>query len=78
MKDMRMTGRIGPTGCGGVLAEEDRMDRMGGIGAVEQEVFYDNLSGEWLDPDMVREARKAEMEEVGKHAVYDKIPLEEC
>merc|ERR1712015_131224 len=43
-----------------------------------REVFYDNISGEWLNPDMVKEARKEEMAEVKKHRVYEKVDVTEC
>ena len=42
------------------------------------EAYYDNISGEWLNPDMVREARKEEMAEVRKHRVYEKVDTAEC
>ena len=76
--DMRSIGRIGPGGLEEAMPGEDRQDRMGGMSAVEQREFYDNLSGEWLNPDMVKEARQAEMEEMHRHKEYEKVPVEEC
>ena len=75
---LRNNGRIQSNRTIEVTAGEDKADYMGGLNATEQQEFYDNLSGEWLDPDLVREARKTEMEEVEKHQVYEKVPLEEC
>ena len=40
--------------------------------------FYDDLSGERLNSEMVIEARKEEMIEVNKHNVYKKAPLTKC
>ena len=36
--------------------------------------YWDNISGEWLDPTMVKAARKEEMIEFEKHKVYTKVP----
>ena len=36
------------------------------------------ISGEWLQPELVYEARKEEMAELKKHSVYTKVSLEEC
>ncbi len=44
----------------------------------EDEEFWDNTSGQPLDPSLVRKARIEEMEEVRKHTVYHKVPLEKC
>ena len=40
--------------------------------------FYDELSGSWLDPDRVKQARIEEMEEFRKHKVYEKVTIQEC
>ena len=40
--------------------------------------FWDDVSGEKLDPELVRKARAEEMKEFAKHKVYRKVPLEEC
>ena len=40
--------------------------------------YYDNLSGEKLDPDLVKKARAEEMNEFAKYGVYEKVPLSEC
>ena len=48
-----------------------------GIDSLEKE-YWDNISGEWLDPSMVRSARKEEMEEFRKHGVYVKVPVKTC
>ena len=40
--------------------------------------YMDEVSGEYLDAEMVHEARKDEMREIEKHNVYTKVPIEEC
>ena len=40
--------------------------------------MYDDISGEPLDMEQVKEARKEEMKEFNKHEVYIKVPLQEC
>ena len=40
--------------------------------------FYDELSGGWLDPERVKQARIEEMEEFRKHKVYEKVTIQEC
>ena len=42
------------------------------------EIFWDDTSGKPLDEGGVREARKEEMGELAKHAVYVKVPVEDC
>ena len=41
-------------------------------------VYFDNLSGEKLDADLVRKARAEEMKEFQKYGVYKKVPMSEC
>ena len=40
--------------------------------------FYDAISGEVLDEELIKKAREAEMQTFRKHGVYEKVPLEEC
>ena len=40
--------------------------------------YWDDLSGAVLNSDLVRKARKEELEEFGKHKVYFKVPLAKC
>ncbi len=40
--------------------------------------FWDDVTGNELDPELVREARAEEMKEFKKHNVYVKVPLSEC
>ncbi len=40
--------------------------------------FYDAISGEVLDGELIQKAREAEMETFKKHGVCEKPPLEEC
>ena len=39
---------------------------------------WDDVSGKQLDPEMVKEARKEEMEEFRNHQVYVERPIEAC
>ena len=45
---------------------------------IDWEAYYDNLTGEQLNTTLVKEARQEEMQEVHKHKVYTKVPIEEC
>lgn len=73
VKDMQRSGRIGRDG-GGRCA----MPVEAGPGAkYHDDQFWDNLSGQWLDPGMVRQARKEEMEHFKKHGVYSTVPIQE-
>jgi hypothetical protein len=70
IEQMRIDGRIGNGGdVGAVMAEEQTMN---------WEEFWDDISGEPLDPLGVHNARKEEMAEIAKHKVYTKVPLTEC
>merc|ERR1712026_517968 len=40
--------------------------------------YFDDLSGERLNPELVKCARQEEMQEVKKHQVYTKVPISEC
>ena len=40
--------------------------------------YYDSISGEWLDTELVQAARQEEMAEVKKHKVYEKVYIQEC
>ena len=44
----------------------------------KKESYYDSISGEWLDPELVRAARMEEMVEIRKHRVYEKVDIKEC
>ena len=46
--------------------------------AEEEMQAWDDTTGEELDPELVRQARIEEMEEVRKHEVYEKVPIQEC
>ena len=54
--------------------------RSGPINALYKidEVFYDDMSGQELDPELVKCARSEEMVEVKKHKVYVKVPISQC
>ena len=40
--------------------------------------YYDDISGEELRRELVKEARIEEMNEVRKHNLYTKVPMQEC
>ena len=44
----------------------------------EKFIIYDAISGEELDPELIKEARRLEMENFRKHGVGAKAPIEEC
>ena len=44
----------------------------------EEELYYDEISGELMIKGLVEAARKVEMETFRKHGVYEKVPIEEC
>ena len=44
----------------------------------EYQEYWDDLSGEKLDSEMVRVARREEVAQLEQHEVYDKVPEEEC
>jgi hypothetical protein len=63
--------RVGNEGeIGSVMSEEN-------VG-IRWEEFWDDITGEPLDPIGVRKARSEEMQEFHKHGVYRKVPISEC
>ena len=44
----------------------------------ELEVYWDDSKGGYLNPKLVRQARKEEIIELHKYKVYEKRPIEEC
>ena len=77
-KQMESDGRAGEGHAGSVCAvdrewtPEDESER------TEIEEYWDDMSGQRLDPAKVRAARQEEMREFMKHGVYVKVPIEEC
>ena len=57
---------------------------LGDLNALRQEghdlgkQYWDDLSGEELDPSMVMAARSEELKEFVKHNVYNKVPICKC
>ncbi len=45
---------------------------------VQQQNVWDDMSGKQLDSELVKLAREEEMEEVRKHKVYSKVPVQQC
>ena len=60
-------------------------DRASGVTSVSEEVMaigpdgndYDEVTGSWLDPELVKRARREELEEVRKHTplFHNKMPV---
>ena len=69
-RSLKRQGRVTPGGVGTTVGQEVMELNQEWFGS--KEVFYDNISGEWLNPNLVKEARKEEMAEVRKHKVYEK------
>merc|ERR1711989_21862 len=44
----------------------------------QYDVFYDDMSGETLKPELVRKARQEEMRTFRELGVYEKVPLQQC
>lgn len=76
MQQMRCDGRINAGEVGAVVPMEEVDIWWGNAGGNEE--FGDDLSGEPLKPDLVRQARTEEMVEVRKHTLYTKVPVEEA
>ena len=72
----RNSGRIGEDGQRmGVGEEVLDVTAMPTKGAP---IFWDDMSGEPLDPSLVKDAREEELKESRKHNVYTKVPTTEC
>ena len=79
MQQMRNDGRIRDGEIGAVVpTDEEGLRWIFNLGWNGDEEFYDDISGEKLDPELVRRAREEEMEEVRKHGLYEKRTIEEC
>ena len=76
MEQMREDGRIRGDMVGAVTpVDED------GEGILENEWIgevWDDISGQRLDPQLVRQARREELAEIRKHKVYKKVPWAQC
>ena len=47
--------------------------------AIDQwDQYYDDVSGKWLNTELVESARREEMQVFAEHKVYSKVPIEEC
>ena len=69
VSQMEEDGKI-VKGCIGVLMAVDPLDNY--------RQFWDDVSGEPLDPEGVLQARKEELVHVHKHEVYRKVPISQC
>ncbi len=65
-------GRIQENGIGAVLPEEES--------AMREHIqrAWDDVTGERLDWEMVKEARREEVEEVHKHKASELAPIKKC
>ena len=70
LEQMVEDGRIRTSGAAPTISQE--------VNHISEEEFWDHVSGEWLDPTMVRGARKEEMDEFRMRNVYTKVPIQEC
>ena len=70
MEQMREDNRISQGNIGSVMAEEES--------SIDWKQYYDNLTGEKLNTDMVKAARQEEMQEVYTHKVHTKVQIEGC
>ena len=44
----------------------------------EEERYWDDVNGGWLDPQMVQETRRLEVDRFRKQDMYEKRSFEEC
>ena len=48
------------------------------LNSIREGMYWDDTKGGWLDPVLVRKAREEEMQDVKKHATYEKVPMSQC
>ena len=89
-KDKNMSAETTAKGLVMQMIMDERIDSTSGLIQPEceekdwimnitaEQLFYDDLSGEALDGQLVKLARAEEMTEFDKHTVYTKVPLKEC
>lgn len=70
MNQMKKDGRIQRGGIGAVMAEDETED--------DWNEADDDVTGEQLDAEGVKQARRDEIEEIKKHRVYTKVPVKDC
>ena len=70
VRQMKSDGRVND-GQVGMIVPDEELEIMN----VVYEQFYDDISGELLDPSAVHVARQEEMREIKKHRVYRKVPM---
>ena len=78
VRQMKRDGRLVQGEIGAVVPTDEAGLKWNWEEWGSQEEFFEDLSGERLDPVLVRKARAEEMAEVRKHGLYQKRPLEEC
>ena len=52
-----------------------RIDEISRLPVMAVDSYWDDLSGKELKPNLVKKARREEMEEFNKHMVYTKVPV---
>ena len=75
-KSLVRGGRVSYGSIGTTMEQEVMEVNQAWFGSKEN--YYDNISGEWLQPELVKQARAEEMAEVRKHRVYEKVDTSEC
>ena len=69
VSQMQEDGKI-EKGCIGTIMAIDALD--------DYTQYWDDVSGEPLDPEGVHQARKEELVHVHRHQVYKKVPISQC
>ena len=71
---------IGAVACGESDVKFDEMAIMlvDELHQDQGEEYYDAISGEAMDSELIKKAREIEMETYKKHGVYEKVTIEEC
>ena len=73
LMQLKTDGRIG-SGIGSTCKYEEEQETY----CAQLAQFWDDITGQELKTDLVRQARKEEMLEFQKHDVYTKVPIAEC
>ena len=75
-KQMIQDGRMMEGGIG-IMDKVDEGEQTMWEWATDRDII-DDMSGEVLDKELIREARKEEINECRKHRVWKKVPVEKC
>ncbi len=69
---MQSSGRINSSGYPTVRFENRQ------LGSLTEGMYWDDMSGKQLDPELVKKARMEEIKELKEHTVYQQAPINEC